>query len=116
MITWQRSVPFALETVYYEMGFSSKVPTPIDPIVLKGDSSAMLVMYWCLKYSVKASFLALYWYIFDLSNCFRVVWASLTVYTALSFPVTLLAIFWHCGTPDKFMDLGMFGSFLYLCT
>ena len=106
MVTWQRIVPIALEYQYYEMGVSNKVPPSLDMQEVLIYNSANLVLFWCLKYAVKASFLALYWHIFELSRRFRIAWVLLTLYTTLSFLVTLMAIFWHCGTPDTFMSQG----------
>jgi len=66
-----------------------------------------ILLFWCVVYMVKASFLALYWPIFELSAKFRIAWRIATAYTAVSFGITLLWVFWTCGSPVNYLDRGM---------
>ena len=115
MITWQCAAPPALELQMYKMGLSSKAPQHFDAQEALRYQTANLVLYWCLKSSVKGSFVALYWYIFDFCKRFRITWVLLTIYTILSFLITLLAIFWHCGSPTTVMDLSTLAKSLCAC-
>lgn len=67
-------------------------------------NSANSLIFWCVIYTVKASFLALYWPLFEWSKRFRISWALVAVYMFLSFGVTLMIPFWLCGNPKYFPD------------
>jgi len=54
---------------------------------------------------VKASFLALYWAIFEVSKKFRMAWWAVTAYTSVAFLATLLASFWNCTKPTHLTNL-----------
>jgi hypothetical protein len=67
-------------------------------------NSANSLIFWCVIYAVKASFLALYWQVFEVSQKFRIAWAFAALFTFLSFGVTLMWGFWLCGNPKYFPD------------
>lgn len=67
-------------------------------------NAANSLIFWCVIYSVKASFLALYWHIFEISLKFRIAWAFAAVFTFISFGMTLMWGFWLCGSPKYFPD------------
>ncbi|KAF2729981.1 hypothetical protein EJ04DRAFT_501336 [Polyplosphaeria fusca] len=67
-------------------------------------NAANTIIFWCVIYSVKASFLAFYWSIFEVSGKFRIAWRIAASYTAVSFVVTLLWTFWVCGSPLNYLD------------
>lgn len=107
MVTWQRYVPLELPAQLYAAGKSDVPPSAeYNPIDAMKNDFANLVVFWCTIYSVKASFLALYWQIFEVSNRFRVAWVALTTYVVLSFFVTTLSVFWHCGSPTTLINPG----------
>lgn len=54
------------------------------------ENNAAIILFWCVIYSTKASFLALYWMLFEVSRRFRIAWWVIAVYTALSFVATVL--------------------------
>lgn len=106
MITWQKYVPIELPVQLYAAGKIDTPPSVIyDPLDALKNDFANLVVFWCTIYSVKASFLALYWQIFEISRRFRIAWTALTVYVVLSCLITILSVFWHCGNPSTLIDL-----------
>jgi hypothetical protein len=81
MATWQCYVPIEYQAQAYKTGLQ-KDPPPyfVDLMESVRIASANLVVFWCTIYCVKASFLALYWHIFQTSKRFRVAWRVLVVY------------------------------------
>ena len=75
-----------------------------DPSLNARLNAANSLIFWCVIYTVKASFLALYWHIFEVSWKFRIAWAFAAVFTFISFTVTLMWGFWLCGIPKYFPD------------
>lgn len=70
-------------------------------------SLALYLLLWSILYLVKASFLALHWYIFSVSVTFRRAWFVVAAYTFLSFwPVVILAA-WQCGNPVLYDNPGV---------
>lgn len=104
MITWQRYVPVEYKTQLHAAGLSEGTPPRYDPIDALKNDSANLLMYWCTIYAVKASFLGLYWQIFEVSRRFRIAWYAIATYVGLSFAISFLSFFWHCGTPATLID------------
>ena len=60
---------------------------------------------WTTFYLVKASFLALIWNIFRVSEGFRKAWWTVAIYTFLSFWPITLSEFWECGTPSNYASI-----------
>ncbi|KAF2732953.1 hypothetical protein EJ04DRAFT_440109 [Polyplosphaeria fusca] len=87
----------------YALGLTQIEPPPRTPREDRMNVANTLI-FWCVIYSVKASFLALYWPIFEVSGRFRVAWRITASYTAISFVITLLWSFWLCGSPMNFLD------------
>jgi hypothetical protein len=67
-------------------------------------NAANTLIFWCVIYTAKASFLALYWHIFSFSNKFRIAWSVATAYIVASFAVTFMWSFFLCGDPKYFPD------------
>jgi hypothetical protein len=107
MVTWQKYVPIELPAQLYATGVIDTPPRHYDPVDALKNDFANMVVFWCTIYSVKASFLALYWQIFGVSRRFRIAWGALATYILLSFLMTVLSIFWHCGSPATLTDVGM---------
>ena len=110
--TWQAFAPLDYDYQLYTMGLVDKEPvmtlTDVDRITKY--NAANTIIFWCTIYSVKASFLALYWYIFEVSKGFRWAWIGATVYITLSFLISVLFYFWNCETPKYFVNLGKFNA------
>ncbi|KAF2439328.1 hypothetical protein P171DRAFT_436025 [Karstenula rhodostoma CBS 690.94] len=67
-------------------------------------NAANALLFWCVIYAAKASFLALYWHIFAFSTKFRIAWAVTTAYIPTSFAITFMWSFFLCGNPKYFPD------------
>jgi hypothetical protein len=106
MATWQAYAPLEYPAQLYAAGLTDALPPEYDIIEAMKIDFANLVLYWCTIYSVKASFLALYWQIFEISRRFRLAWFALTIYMVVSFLVTVFCLFWHCGSPATLIDPG----------
>lgn len=105
MGTWQRYAPAQYQTQLHAAGILKGPPPAYDPIDALKYASANVVLFWTTIYTVKASFLALYWEIFAaVSKRFRIAWIVLTVYISLSFAITILSYFWHCGLPADLIN------------
>lgn len=100
------SLPIEYDAQLYYLGRIDKAPARDQMEFTNKLELPVLLLFWLIIYIVKASFLALYWHIFAISTRFRIVWAITTTYITLSFLVTFLSIFWHCGTPSKMVDFG----------
>jgi magnesium-transporting ATPase (P-type) len=105
-ITYQLYVPIEYNAQLYALGLSDRAPTNRDQILDMKLNVVNIVMFFSVIYSVKASFLALYWQIFEVSPRFRKAWWCVMVYTLLCYLVSFTAIFWNCGSPAKFLDPG----------
>lgn len=64
------------------------------------------VLFWVCLYSVKGSFLLLYRIIFVVSNRFRFLWWSSTVFTIATFWVCLAGELTTCGPAHKLLNIG----------
>lgn len=62
------------------------------------------MLSWTTLWLVKASFLSLYWTIFNIAPSFRKAWLFVTSYTCLAFFPVFLAPLWHCGAPWNYAD------------
>ncbi|KAF2019510.1 hypothetical protein BU24DRAFT_386445 [Aaosphaeria arxii CBS 175.79] len=102
--TYQIYVPIDYQAQLYALGLSNEPPGPRDVMLTMKLNMANIALFFCVIYSVKASFLAMYWRIFEISKRFRVAWSLLTAYTALCFLVSFTSIFWKCGTPTNFLE------------
>ena len=67
-------------------------------------SLAVYMLLWSTLYLVKASFLALYWPIFQVLPKFHTAWCLVSVYTALTFFPIFLSQLWECGAPSAYAD------------
>jgi hypothetical protein len=106
MITYQLYLPITYNAELYALGLSDTPPDPNDFEWVLKMNVANIILFWCTIYTVKASFLALYYLIFNPSRAFRIAWWSVAAYTVLSFLITFLAVFWHCQSPPDVVDLG----------
>lgn len=67
---------------------------------------SILALYWGIVYSVKASFLALYWRLFSISIRFRTAWGCVVAFVGISGLITIFSNLWYCGSPSNLMDPG----------
>ncbi|MCJ1326908.1 hypothetical protein MMC10_003574 [Thelotrema lepadinum] len=73
---------------------------------------AQVFLYWTAIYAVKASFLALYWYVFRPSSRFRKAWWIVTVFTFLTYWPIVLPQLWTCGAPSEYANPAACSDFL----
>jgi hypothetical protein len=106
IITYQIFIPIEYNAQLFALGMSDTPPTERDIMLDMKLNVANSMMFWCVIYTVKASFLALYWQIFEVSNRFRLCWWLVTAYTVLTFLITIPSYFWNCGAPNDFLNMG----------
>lgn len=98
-------VPIEYNAILYSMGLSTRPPTDLEAVRDMKLNIADILLFFCTVYSVKASFLALYWQIFQVSRGFRIAWYSLTTYIIVSFIVSVVTVFTRCGPAQYFDDM-----------
>jgi hypothetical protein len=106
IIIFEIYVPVEYNAILYSKGLSKRPPTQLEAIRDMKLNIADIILFFCTIYSVKASFLALYWQIFEVSSRFRIAWFSLLVYTVISFIVSVVTVFTRCGSARYFANLG----------
>ncbi|PVI01524.1 hypothetical protein DM02DRAFT_704925, partial [Periconia macrospinosa] len=102
--TYHLFAPIVNSAQLYLQNRGGKLPTDQVVRVALKINAANNVFFFCTIYLVKASFLALYWQIFEVSRRFRCVWCGVTTYTVVSFLASFLSLFWQCGRPEHFLD------------
>jgi hypothetical protein len=102
--TWQIIGPPLYQQQLYQQGVTSTEPPAIDSHTFLRVGIANSLLFWCTIYCVKASFLALYWILFNVSDRFRIAWWLVTVYTTAAFLTTFVMAFWKCGSPKDFLN------------
>lgn len=107
MVTYQVYLPVQYNFQLFALGLGGYLPTEAQLSYINKVSNVNVAFFWLTIYFVKASFLALYWAIFEVSTKFRLAWMVVTAYTLISFLITFLAIFWSCGKPSQINNLGM---------
>lgn len=75
-----------------------------DPVLSLKTYLAENMLMWTTLYLVKACFLALIWFIFNVSEGFRKAWWAVTVYTFLTFWPIFLSEVWQCGNPADYAN------------
>lgn len=98
--------PIEYNAQLHFLGLGDVQPTIAEIQYTQRLTFVSLLLFWLIIYAVKASFLALYWQIFAVSQRFRSVWWGTAGYTMLSFAVTWISIFWQCGNPSDLNNLG----------
>jgi hypothetical protein len=97
--TYQIFGPYDYDQSLANLGVHDELPV-LDASTLRRFrkyNAANSLLFWCVIYSAKASFLALYWLIFHLSPRFRIAWTIAVMYTVLSFGISFMWNFWRCG-------------------
>ena len=102
--TWQIIGPPLYQQQLFQQGLTSTKPPAIDSHTILSVGMANSLLFWCTIYCVKASFLALYWIVFNVSDRFRIAWWLVTIYTVVTFLITFVMTFRKCGSPKDFLD------------
>jgi hypothetical protein len=100
------ALPIESEAQRYALGMEEAPPSMSELQYANTLTFTSLTLFWLIIYAVKGSFLSLYWHIFAVSSRFRIVWWLTAGYTATSFCITFLSVFWICGSPSKVNDIG----------
>ena len=106
IVIFEIYVPIEYNAILYSKGLSTRPPTQVEAVRDMKLNIADILLFFCTIYSVKASFLALYWQIFQVSRRFRIAWFSLTAYMVLSFIVSVITVFTRCGPAEYFANMG----------
>ncbi|KAF2740933.1 hypothetical protein EJ04DRAFT_592539, partial [Polyplosphaeria fusca] len=88
----------------YFVGMREEPPSIEDLSYAAKMNLATILLFWLIIYVVKASFLALYWHLFGVSRRFRIVWWITASFLVISFLITTIAPFWHCGSPSNIVN------------
>ena len=85
------------------LGWTSEDVDNLDSLLVRY-AFASSILGWATLYLVKASFLALYWTLFKISQRFRIAWWTTTIYTFVTFSAILVFQLWQCGSPSNAFD------------
>lgn len=98
---------YELPAVFNVLGFQPEESVPTDAQVLKYIKLNMVqnMLFPTVLFSVRLSFLAMYWNIFQLVDSFRIAWYCVTTYICVAFLATLLCNLWICGSPSQLINL-----------
>jgi hypothetical protein len=102
--TWQIIGPPLYHQQLFLQGLTSTEPPAIDSHTVLSVGIANSLLFWCTIYCVKASFLALYWILFNVSDQFRIAWWLVTAYTVVAFLTTFVITFLKCGSMEDILD------------
>ncbi|PVH94103.1 hypothetical protein DM02DRAFT_540184 [Periconia macrospinosa] len=105
IVLFEIYVPDQYNAILYMKGLSDRKPTKLQAVRDMKFNIASMIFFFCTIYAVKASFLALYWQIFEVSARFRIAWLFLTAYTAIGFVVSVVTVFTRCGAPQYFANM-----------
>lgn len=105
-VTYHLFAPVVYDAQMFMQGLGGKLPTEAEYNVDLRINTANNFLFFSTIYTVKASFLALYWQIFEVSMRFRIAWILVSIYTAASFLASFLSVFWECVSPKHFLDAG----------
>ena len=97
--------PTLLQEEDYGLGLTDAMPTDDQMTTANKLNFANVILFWLTIYSVKASFLMMYYAVFKVSPNFRKAWWATAVYICISFWATVLASLWNCGDPAKVFDV-----------
>ena len=106
LVTMLLYLQYPFDIQMYDLGLRDDPPPPVSTAYMLRIQFVFNLLFWLVLYTVKASFLALYWYLFEVSTRFRIAWWSTMVFTAASFVATCLLFIWHCGSPANLFDEG----------
>ncbi|KAF2259079.1 hypothetical protein CC78DRAFT_586403 [Lojkania enalia] len=87
-------VPYQFELRLWRLGLRDDEPDDTRAQIYNRFQLASVILFWTIIYIVKASFLALYWHLFEVSVRFRVAWWAVAVFIALSYAVTIGLFIW----------------------
>jgi hypothetical protein len=66
----------------------------------------IIVLFWTITWSVKYSFLALYYRLFDGLAIYRKIWWAVVILAAMAYVGCWIASVWTCHPPSTYFDFG----------
>lgn len=66
----------------------------------------IIVLFWTITWSVKCSFLALYYRLFTGLAIYRKIWWAVVVFSALAYVGCWITSVWTCHPPSTYFDFG----------
>ncbi|KAH6672581.1 hypothetical protein B0J14DRAFT_482779 [Halenospora varia] len=104
MITYTIMFPYTYSMKSYIAGH---IPEPVESYMTRYIHLQITIsfMFWVVIYSIKFSFLFFYRNIFGSSRIFMRAWWVVFAFTALTFGVCFVSIFWACGEPKGLFSL-----------
>ena len=67
---------------------------------------AVSLLFWIIIYLIKFAFLLFYRFLFGISKPFMRAWWATSAFTAVTFLVCFISVFWACESPQHLFDLG----------
>lgn len=74
---------------------------------------AIISIFWTITWSVKFSFLAMYWRLFDGLSNYRRAWVGVVVFSVLSYIGCWFASAWTCHPPSGYFKWGRSEDFMH---
>ncbi|EXJ84958.1 hypothetical protein A1O3_05633 [Capronia epimyces CBS 606.96] len=99
------------ESLYY-MIYVSIGRVPVDEkLIVEGTTYlkyqfAIIGLMWTVLWCVKASFLSLYWRLFDGLTHYKRIWWAVVVFTVLAYFGCWIASAWTCHPPSTYFQFG----------
>jgi hypothetical protein len=66
----------------------------------------IIVLFWTVTWSVKYSFLALYYRLFNGLAIYRKIWWAVVIFAAMTYVGCWIASVWTCHPPSTYFDFG----------
>lgn len=70
----------------------------------------IIVLFWTITWSVKYSFLALYYRLFNGLAIYRKIWWAVVIFAAMAYVGCWVASVWTCHPPSTYFDFGMLSA------
>lgn len=85
----------------HSLGLSDKAPSIKTIETAIRVEIACTMFFWVIIYAAKANFLVMYRRVFCSKRGSTLVWFGIAIFTALSFGILVMSVFWVCGSASK---------------
>lgn len=98
-------------SLYYLVWASAGQVQPGEELVVQGTrytyfEFVIIALFWTITWSVKSSFLAMYWRLFDGLPNYRKAWIGVAVFAVGSYIGCWFASVWTCHPPSTYFKFG----------